>query len=599
MRVPRSNVGLVALLLLVAAGASSAAEFRPRVSAAPGGAVSVNRRAALRFRVPNGSLSQSERAAITADRLAQMVGQGASPYLILAKGNKLQARVLWGDRPICIVTRLDARQARTSPLALAGAWAAQIRGLLLMPPIVLSDRQVTVPLGEVRRVFVTGAAVGPMATSSDNAAVVSAAAGEGRYVTVTGLAVGRATVTVEVEGQTESFSVYVKKYAGGTPSNGMAEVTGSPCPSSIVTYAAMQAVLRSVMVEPGADVSIEKIEGADNPLPAGTARDVKVSVAIRGEGYLDYRGTIAVKVRDAAMPADDAAQLFYSNNPERLLKYQTLFAAYVDPNQPTRLLYHHQNAMGKRAHLLVELVNPTDQPAVFRMTRAVAAPLVDTVLVGYIASSSFLKSLFYNASVIEHLPPQSRLVLVSDTLANMETASGIIQVKQTVGSGAYMRVAALPPGLDNARVGQITPAPPPGEFAASDHIYAKPVKAIEAAYTVGQRWAFIPIGRHAIGSNNAQRKLDGNYGVTYDISVNVDNPTDSEKKILVLFEPSAGLASGVFIVDGQFVSTKYAKPPHEVPLKSFKLRPGQTKMVRIQTLPVAGSNYPATVIVRS
>ena len=87
--------------------------------------------------------------------------------------------------------------------------------------------------------------------------------------------------------------------------------------------------------------------------------------------------------------------------------------------------------------------------------------------------------------------------------------------------------------------------------------------------------------------------------MTYDINVRVENPTTETKKIRVLFEPSAGLASGVFIIDGIMVSAKYAKPPSEVPLASYNLKPGEIRNVKIMTVPVAGSNYPATLVVRS
>ena len=70
---------------------------------------------------------------------------------------------------------------------------------------------------------------------------------------------------------------------------------------------------------------------------------------------------------------------------------------------------------------------------------------------------------------------------------------------------------------------------------------------------VGQRWAFIPIGKLPISDYAQQNQLDGNYGVTYNIDINVQNPGPDTKTISVNFEPAAGLASGVFIIDGKLV----------------------------------------------
>ncbi|MCX8052698.1 MAG: DUF916 domain-containing protein [Armatimonadetes bacterium] len=575
------------------------AAFKPKVSAS-GDKLIINSRVAIRFRAANGNLSPRDRARITAERIAKLVDQNVSPYLIFGKGTRHQGRVMAGETLICVVTPLDARLGRTTPLGLAGSWAANIRTLLLMPPLILSDRRIVVPLGENRIVVVSGAATGPISASSDSTEVVAATPGtEGRYVRITGKQIGRATITIEVEGETATLDVTVKKYAGSVPGSAFAEVTGNPCPTSLVAYAASQAALRNALIEPGASARIERIEGADKPLLQGTTRQVKVYVSIAGPSYIDYLGTCVVETRASYLPREDPDLLFYSNSPERFTKYQELFAGKLEPDKSTRILYHHQNAVGKRARLLVEIVNPKPSSAVFRVFKAASAPLVDTVLVGYLASAGFLRDQFYNASVIERIPGQSRLILVSDVLGHTETASGILQVRQIAGDGAYVRIVALPPELEPQPVGTIAPVPDSIALQLSDHVYKSPLKLLEAEYVVGKQWAFIPIGRHAIYSPDARRKLDGNYGVTYDIKVKVENPTDREKKIQVLFDPVAGLASGIFVIDGSFVSAKYAKPPKEVILATYRLKPGEIRNVRITTLPVAGSHYPATLVVRS
>ncbi|MGC8863267.1 MAG: hypothetical protein ACP5R5_10900, partial [Armatimonadota bacterium] len=526
--------------------------------------------------------------------------QNVSPYSIFAKGTRHQARVMAGEKLICITTASDAKNARTSPLGLAGSWAANIRALLLMPPIILSDRQVTVPLGESRVVVVSGAATGPISAKTDCAEVATCTPGtDGRYVRIFGRQVGQATVTIEVEGESAQLNVIVKKYAGALPGSAFAEVTGSPCPAGLVAYAASQAALRSVILEPGASARIERIEGADTPLGERMTRQIKVRVAITGPGYIDYSSTCLVETHNSSIPPDLPEKLFYSNNPERFTKYQELFAGRLEADKPIRILYHHQNAVGKSARLLVELVNASPTAAAFRVFRGVSAPLVDAVLVGYLAGAGFLKDQFYNASVIERVPARSRLILVSDVLANMETSSGILQVRQTSGDPAYVRVAAVPPEIEPSPVGAVVPARDTVALQPSEHVYASPAKTIEAEYVVGKQWAFISIGRHAIGSYDAQRKLDGNYGVTYDIRVKVVNPTDRQKKVQVAFDPSAGLASGVFIIDGSIVSAKYARPPDEVVLRTYNLKRGEVRSMRILTLPLAGSNYPANLVVRS
>lgn len=594
---------IVALVVATLIAGPAWAQFTPRIAldvSGNGAAVMINGRPAVRFYATNGNLSATERASITAERIRNLAASKVNVNSIQAKGDRSQGRVYAGETMVCIATAADAKAASSTPLTLAQVWARNIRTLLAMPPVSLGTQSVMVPLGENRRVEVGGAATGPIYAKSETPEVAAASAGiDGRYIQVTGQQVGNTTIEVSVDGERAVLKVLVRKYAGSVPLVSFAEVTGSPCPSSLVKYAATQAVLREAVLEPGTKISIEKFQGAESALGSGLKRDARVAAKIVGEGYIPYSAEALVQVHNSAVPRDEARELFYSNAPERLLKYQTLFASKLTPGKSARLLYHHQNAMGKRAHFVVEIINPSPLPATFRIYRGISGPLVDTVLVGYIASLAFLKDQQANASVIERVPPRSRLVLVSDKLDHLITASGILQIKQTDGQEAYVRVAALPPGLDEVAVGGIAPAGETLAMEMSDQVYPSPVKNLEADYVVGQRWAFISIGRHALTDNSEQNKLHGNYGVTYDIKVKVENPTDQTKKVSVVFDPTAGLASGVFVIDGEFVSTKYAKPPTEFTLASYQMKPGEVRNVRIVTVPVAGSNYPAMLVVRS
>ncbi|MEN6612118.1 MAG: hypothetical protein ABFD47_01500 [Armatimonadota bacterium] len=583
---------------LILAG-SALAEFKPRVGIA-NATVTINDLPVVKFKVGNGSLTSARRAEITAGRLIQLVKSGVDPKSLYAKGDKSQGRVYSGDTMICIATSSDAKANRTDALSLAVSWASNIKSLLLMPAVVLSDRRLTVPLGENRIVSVGGAAIGKITASSQDMNTASAMAVTGsRCVQVTGRKLGDTVIDVSVDGEKASLPVSVKKYAGYISGRAVAEVTGNPCPASTVCYAVRQAITRNIMVEPGARLELGSVDCRGDALPTARERTAKVDVRISGPGYIPLSTKADVSVHNIAMRRSEVSQLFYSNDPERLLKYQVLFAGKLTDNKPTRVLFHHQNAMGKNVHFLVDVINPNLTPIRIKVARAVSSPITDTVLVGYQASSSFLKDDRSDVSVIETIPPESRLVLVSDMLGHLDTTSGILQITQIDGGESYIRIVANPPGLDNVAAGDIASAPNPLVLTMSEHIYPLPVLDVNADYVVGKRWAFIPIGKHALTDATEQKKLYGNYGVTYQIDVKVTNPTDTTKKVTVVFDPSAGLASGVFIIDGEFVSTKYIKPPSEFSLKSYRLRPGEVRYVRIVTLPVAGSNYPATLVVRS
>lgn len=599
------RVGATLTILFALAGLAGAAwgDFTPRVSCGTVGSVGslvINGRDAVRFQAQNGNLSAIQRAQVTTDRLSALVGAKLDPATIRVQGDNSSARIYAADQLICIATSRDAKLSRVSALDLASSWASNIRQLLQMAPVVLDPKLITVPIGENRSVDVGGAAVGPIYTKIDDGEVADVVAdASNKRLVVSAKKLGRTEVDISVEGQHATLVIYVKKYAGAMPAISVGEVTGDPCPSSLIAYSARAAVSQSAVLEPAAALEIGEIESSGEPLPSGRTRQLTVGVRITGPDLIPVTSKVNVEVRNIAMACDNATQLFYSNDPESITKYQNLFAGKLDLNKTTRVLYHHQNMMRSRVHIIVELVNPNDTPAKVRVFRGVSPPSVDTIIVGHVAGCAFMKDCANDVSVIEVIPPQSRLVLVSDMLSYKQTASGILQITQTGGESAYVRITAAEPRIDNVSRGSIARAPDTRAMRLSDEIYPSPTKAMDAEYVIGSRWAFIPIGKHALDDNNQQKKLYGNYGVTYKITVHISNPTGETKKVSFVFDPTAGPASAVFIIDGKFALVKYAQPPSEIFLSSITLKPGESKTCHVETVPLAGSNYPATLIVRS
>lgn len=601
----RQSVGriLTALFAFACLTTAARAEFTPRVSYGAYGkaaALLINGRSAVKFSTSNGGLSPLQRAKITNDRLAALVASRFNPNSITVKGDKHSARIYAGTQLICIATSQDAKLNNTTAIGLAGVWAASMRNLLLMPPVVVEPAEITVPLGENRRVDVGGAATGPIYAKIDNpdiAAVTTEPAG--RFLTISAKNLGKALVEVTCEGEKASLVVYVKKYAGWLPPVSVGQVTGNPCPASLVCYCARQTVAQNAYLEPGSRLEVGAVDCPNRALGPGDKLQIKVDVRMAGPDYIPVKTRATAEIHNVVMQRRDPVQLFYSNNPESITRYQSLFVGRLDPDTPTRILYHHQNAMRSRVHLIVELTNPSDAPATVRVHRGIAAPSTNTITIGYVAGCEFLKECASDVSVIEVIPPQSRLVLVSDMLAPKETSSGILQVHQLAGEPAYVRITAAEPGVDMVSRGTIARASDLRNHPLSDHVYPSPIKKLEYEYVVGQRWAFIPIGKHEIGDTNGQKKLYGNYGVTYNITVRISNPSGESRKILFVFDPTAGPASGVFWIDGKPATVKYAQPPKEVTLHTLTLGPGESRTVRVTTVPLAGSNYPATLIVRS
>jgi len=254
-------------------------------------------------------------------------------------------------------------------------------------------------------------------------------------------------------------------------------------------------------------------------------------------------------------------------------------------------MYHHQSAMAGSVQLVVDLINRGVQPAPVAVLASPAPPIMDTVLVGHLAAARFLKDLATHSGYILEVGARGWVRLVSQTLERDRTASGLFQFRQLGGVPLWVRVAAVPPGSALSGV-------PEAISVNRQQLFPHPVKRVEARYTVGQPWAFIRVGKQAIAGHEADHRLEGNYGVLYQIRVRLENPTTEHRSVDILFEPSAGAARGVFLIDGRLVQTSHLVPPREATLARIDLAPRQERLLSIQTVPLAGSAYPATLIVR-
>ncbi len=288
--------------------------------------VTVNGRAAIAFRTGRGKSSAAKRAQLAFERLRSVVEHGAGPDSLFVKTGKHSARVFSGETLICVAGSRDAKKAGVSPAALARMWMSRTKILLAMPPIILSARELIIPLGEQRRVDIGGAATGPIHAASQTSAVATVAIeARGRYIRIAGKRLGDSVVDITVEGESAHLPVFIKKYAGQMARQPVAEVTGNPCSYSILDYAARQATLRNVVLEPGARIDIPSIEYIKRPLVSGQKRTVTANVRITGEGYIPFLARISVQVRSIAMPHRDPKELFYSNDPERITGSELLF----------------------------------------------------------------------------------------------------------------------------------------------------------------------------------------------------------------------------------------------------------------------------------
>ena len=566
--------------------------------------VVVNGRKAIQLQKSNGSLSPAERAGIIAQRLTALLPKVTDLKAISSRDSGEDGQLIVNGTVVAIATPEEAKARGTTTHELAAMWAENLRRLLTEPPIAVEPASLLIPLGERRVLAVRAYVPGEISAEVSDGTVISADSSmKVGSLVIVGLAVGDAHICIRCGGREVSVPVSVRKYAASICGTAKAAITGRNPPVSLLDKAARDVVRSMVTTEPGASISkIELPKTAHVPTPGHTSQ-MTMMVEAQGQGYIPARFPAQVEIENRRLPEVESGEIWFSNFPETLRKYQVLFTGRLATSEEsTRLLYHHYNDMPQCVGFVIDVINPSTQPAELHVIEGVSDPMVDVVIVGYVAGKEFINCHQANVGRIFTLPPGTRRVLISQAVQHPKTASGIMEFRQLSGEPLIVRLVAKPeeerrsddpPGVDlplvsfdGTRIG------------SSDGVFPRPKEVIDATYTVGKQWAFIRIGKNPIKHETLDTSLYA-FGITYDINATLVNPTDQDRTIEVLFEATAGPAAGVFLLDGKYAEVKRLGPPDERLIGSYLVRSGKTRSLHIRTIPLSGSAYPATLIIRA
>ena len=591
------------------------------------GLVTVNEQTVATLHTKAGGLNPVQRALGVKQRLTQMVAAGLTADQISAapRGREGWA-VLGRGMPLLTATPGEARAQRQTARHLAASWAGSLKRLLSEPALTVSSKQFLLPFGSAKTVTVGGAA-----PSAD----VSVVGGDSRVLQYTydaahrrlfvrGIGAGTAQLTVQADGSVAAIGIAVRKYAAFVQPHVTVRVTGRPnAPAELVQTALYLGLKRALNATSGAQVRLLQAPKAMRSLRPGGSLTRRIEVRVAGADLLPVIAAPLVTVVNQPLPAVPAVALYYSNNPEQVRESQALFAAPLSPGRPIRLDYHHQNSSGRPLIFHSDVVNDGDRTQSVYLMDGVAAPEVDTVQIGQRAGAAFLQALDSGTGLVLEVPPHARVPLVVQPFAPRLTVSGILEVQQIGGADGSLSLtvaadddretlASSPLNLaeaveqaDGANARLVSA--PAASLASgtvqgtSPYVFGAPRVTLNSVYAVGGQWVYLRLGNAESLKNAAgTQTLWGNYGVSYYITLRLTNPTAQPRTVAVLFAPEAGLAAGVFEVPGQpLLQFGPMPPPTEEEVMRVHLQPGEYKAVRVRTLLLNGSAYPASLIVHA
>ncbi len=527
------------------------------------------------------------------------IKQSAADYAILAQGFL-----------IATVTPAEAAKHKITVLALAKRWAARLGQALSMPPLKLGETSLTVPLGDAKIVSLIGSLARRATLESTNSEVVQVErAPDG--IRVRGKGLGQATIIVKADDLTQMMDVTIRRWAATLPKTIHTEVTGSPAAGSAVQGAISYAL--HTLINPNYSADLKFDTPAAGALGLGNNRTYEVKYRATAPEAFDRVGTIQVVVQNRTLSKQQDQELWYCNDPEIVRTAQSIFAARLRKDSPARLLYHHVNGSSIPLFLRIQAINESDQPAKIRVLMGDASPDKNPVRAGMDAGIQYLRSWMSGSGEILTIPPRSSLPITFRRLSPEETTSGLCGLRLIEGpSDILIRTDSWPPfNLDSRWKGAELSTTPWREVGAgpinafdtrtydySAHIYPQPYKEEQVSYNVGGRYGFVRIGQKPIARDDLGQRLDGNFGVIYNINASLKNPTALAQDVEVVFEASAGYSGGLFVVNGVLQRTPFLLPKQEARIAKVHLRSGANHTMSIITVPLSGSSYPATITVR-
>lgn len=571
------------------------------------------------FRVPNRGLSPQDRAEKAADRLRQLLADGLNPGDISIQSRGEAWGVYAGGGLLMIATPDEAALRHEEPETTARRWATNLKEALggersadapaprgskrkghrsarmhVEPTLEVASSSETVPVGATRVVPIRGTARGETSLKVEGEEFVTARLTKnGAAVELKGLNPGKTTIHVLREGKDAALTAWCKKWAGHVTDVPVVEVTGATAPASLVRRVAAARALDGVKREDGASVEVTGPPTGLKALGSGGSAELAFPILISGDGYLPVHTTAKIRVKNRVLTPQEPKLLLYSNEPESVKELGPLYQGVVENTGPVRLFYHHQSKMSRPFTFQVHLVNPSTEPVDVQVIQGDAGPTLDTVEVGHRAGSRYWSLALNDVGYVLHLPARSSRVLYSTQVSNLGTVSGIYTLRILKGEPLVAYIATgekvEPPSLSETLL-----------TAARNEIdvYPTPKLLKRFAYVVGEHWTFIPLGKDPIRTRDGSKKLFGNYGVDYDLTLDLKNPTPETQKVKLVMSVDAGLACGMFLIDGKVVDTPQTAPPGECDLWSGKLQPGETRTIHVRTLPLGGSAYPVSLVLR-
>jgi hypothetical protein len=312
-----------------------------------------------------------------------------------------------------------------------------------------------------------------------------------------------------------------------------------------------------------------------------------------GETWTGADGRRVVNL-DWRPPAASVAAL--SDHPEEVDRRGALFSGGLTLQRALRLQYYHLGSLdGSSPELCLWVTNPAAEAARLHLAWAAGEPSLDYFSTGHGNNVAWFRKQVSGEGEFLDIPPGGSRIVFRQPMPRDHVVSGTLGLTLVQGPPLQFGLLALP---DSS-------APPSWNNLLKDGdvhsrgFYPVATQRIRRHHQVGQASETrIAIGAVRQETFSGVRELRGDYGVVYDVELQLHNPLAIPATVDCLFNPRGGAATATFLWNGELLETPRTDAMKEALLASVKLEPGESRTLSLKTIPEGASSYPVRLVVR-
>ncbi len=530
------------------------------------------------------------RAVAAAERLNEAALAGASAGSVQVRPAGADAHLFVGNQRIVAIDATLARLSGSTPTGLANTWAATLKDIFGRRYLIVEPAdELTVPVGEMRRVRYGGSAGAPDAVVSDAPTVASVRMAPGeKSIEISALTPGDATLVIRRGECVHRIRLICRKWAARISPETSVQISGLKLRNDELLNAVTWAARGATVQEPGARVL------AQAPVSAGAGYAVHISAS--GPDYLSVSRRVQVNIQRVEPPHHVSPLLLVSNLPEKITEPAVLMRERISGGVSTRVLWHHINLASRPLRMSIRVHNISQSEARFHLTQASAGPNPDEIFAGHSAAARYLRDLFEGTGYVVRMPSGTSLDIASVALGYRDVGSGVGRIAPLMNADLVVELVVDELSAPGA---YFTPVPS-GYYhdAQTSGFVFEGQRAVQMRHVVGQEWTFHSLGK-AVDVNSRGQELAGSYGVLHEIMAVVENPTDMPATCEFAVRARGGVARATFWLGNSLIETPMLSAANEQIIYRATVEPRGTHRILLRTMPESGSNYPVLLTLRS